>query len=141
MTYSEAKSAEYPPQEENQLLTEFAAELLARRTFAVVGDIRESWNDWIGNRQETREERMEPFVTHAANLAAVGMLTWPQKETPGIGWTVQKPGEYRGMNAAPALDRITLFGQDAGKAISYFRACRTTDQPCRLEWAFAPKMD
>jgi hypothetical protein len=98
-----------------------------------------SWNDWIGNRAETREERMEPFVAHAASLAALGMLSWPQAETMGIGWTVEGPGQYRGMNAAPTLDWVKLFGRNAKKAVTYFRACRSTDQPCRLAWSFLPK--
>jgi hypothetical protein len=132
MTYAKAKLAEYPDQDEAVLLINFAAELLARRTFAVVGDIREPWNDWIGNRQETREERMEPFITHAANLAAVGMLTWPRKETPGIGWMVEGLGQMRGLNAAPALDWIQPFGRNPKRAVAYFRACRLTGQPCRL---------
>lgn len=138
MTYTEAKRAEYPTQDETALLIKFAAELLARRKFAETGDIGESWDDWIGNRAETREERMEPFASHAASLSALGMLTWPSTETMGIGWVVEGPGQMRGLKAAPALDWTTTFGREAVKAVAYFRACNLTGQPCRLKWSFGP---
>ena len=139
MSYTEAKLAEYPPQDEAKLLIDFAAELLARRTFATTGHSGMSWDDWIGADRDTREERMEQFVAHAAALSAVGMLSWPDVETLGIGWTVEGPGPMRGLNAAPALDWIQPFGRNPKEAIAYFRACRTTGQPCRLSWSFPAK--
>ncbi|HEX9226479.1 MAG TPA: hypothetical protein VF885_07445 [Arthrobacter sp.] len=135
MTYTEAKRAEYPPQDEKALLIEFAAEMLARRKFAATGHAGVSWENWIGT-EDTRQERMEPYIATAENLAALGMLSWPDTETPGITWTVEGPGQMRGLNAAPALDWIQPFGRNPKKAIAYFRACRTTSQPCRLTWSF-----
>ena len=138
MTYTEAKRAEYPPQDEKALLIEFAAELLARRKFAANGHSGVSWENWIGD-EDTREERMEPFLAHAGNLAGLGMLSWPDIETPGIVWAVEGPGHSRGQNAAPELDWVQPFGFNAKRAVAYFRACRTTGQPCRLSWAFRAK--
>jgi hypothetical protein len=139
MTYTEAKRAEYPPQDEKVLLIDFTAELLARRKFAATGHPGVTWDNWIGTDADTREERMEPFIAHAKNLAAVGMLSWPDTETPDVGWTVEGPGQIRGLNAAPALDWIQSFGRNPKKAVAYFRACRTTGQPCRLTWSFPAK--
>jgi hypothetical protein len=139
MTYAEAKRAEYPPQDEAELLIEFATELLARRKFAATGHAGLSWGEWIGTDRDTREERMDSYRAHVLVLAGLGMLAWPDIETPDVGWTVQKAGEYRGMNAAPALDRIVTFGRDAKAAVDYFRACTTVGQPCQLEWAFQSK--
>jgi hypothetical protein len=136
MSYSEAKRAEYPPQDEAALLITFTAELLARRKFEATGHSGVSWDDWIGTDEGTREERMEPFVTHAANLSAVGMLSWPETETAGICWAVDGPGHDRGKDAAPSLNWIQPFGRNPKKAIAHFRACRTTGQPCRLTWWF-----
>jgi hypothetical protein len=139
MTYSQAKLAEYPPQDEAELLIEFTTELLARRKFAATGHAGVSWDEWIGADEDTREERMGSYRVHALVLAGLGMLAWPDIETPDVGWTVQSPGQLRGLNAAPALDRIVTFGRDAKGAVDYFRACATVGQPCRLEWSFAPK--
>lgn len=139
MTYTEAKRAEYPQQDEKALLIEFAAQVLARRKFDATGHAGVSWEDWIGTDEDTREERMEPFLAHAAALAELRMLSWPDTETPGSAWTVEGPGQIRGLNAAPALDWIQPFGLNAKGAIAYFRACRTTGQPCRLSWSFRPK--
>ncbi|HEX9229909.1 MAG TPA: hypothetical protein VF885_25200 [Arthrobacter sp.] len=139
MTYTEAKRAEYPPQDEAVLLIEFTAELQARRKFAATGHAGVSWENWIGADEETRSERLEPFTAQAAALSDLGMLSWPDTETPGIGWTVEGPGQMRGLNAAPALDWIQTFGRNPKKAVAYFRACRTTGQPCRLTWVFVPK--
>lgn len=139
MTYTEAKLAEYPQQHESRLLIELAAEVMARRKFAETGHSGVSWEDWIGTDQDTREERMEPFIGHASNLSAIGMLSWPRAETPGITWTVAGPGQHRGQNAAPALDWIKPFARNAKRAVAYFRACNTTGQPCRLSWSFTPK--
>jgi hypothetical protein len=94
-----------------------------------------SWDEWIGADEDTREDRLSPYRVHVLVLAGLGMLSWPETETPDVGWTVQSPGVYRGMNAAPALDRIVTFGRDAKAAIDYFRACTRVGQPCRLEWA------
>jgi hypothetical protein len=135
MTYTEAKRAEYPPQDEAELLIEFTTELLARRKFAATGHAGVSWDEWIGADEDTREDRLSPYRVHALVLAGLGMLAWPETETPDVGWTVQSPGVYRGLNAAPALDRIVTFGRDAKAAIDYFRACIRVGQPCRLEWA------
>jgi sugar phosphate isomerase/epimerase len=139
MTYTEAKRAEYPPQDEKRLLIGFTAELLARRKFESAGHAGVNFEDWIGADKDAREERMEQFTAHAETLAALGMLTWPDTETPGFGWTVEGPGQMRGLNAAPALDWIQPFGRNPKKAIAYFRACRTTGQPCRLSWSFSAK--
>lgn len=139
MTYSEAKLTEYPPQYERALLINFAAELLARRKFAETGHSGVSWDDWIGNDEDTREERMEPSIGHASSLSAIGMLSWPQAETPGIIWTVEGPGQYRGANAAPALDWVKPCARNAMRAVAYFRACNMIGQPCRLSWSFTPK--
>lgn len=136
ITYTEAKRAEYPPQDENQLLIEFTTELLARRKFAETGHAGVSWDEWIGADEDTREERLDSYRAHVLALANLGMLAWPKTETPDVGWTVQNPGEYRGMNAAPALDRIVTFGRDAKGAVAHFRACATVGKPCRLEWSF-----
>lgn len=136
MTYSQAKLVEYPPQDEAELLIEFTTELLARRKFADTGHPGVSWDQWIGTDGDIRGERLSQYRTHALALASLGMLTWPDIETPNTRWTVQKPGEYRGMNAAPALDRIVAFGRDATGAVEYFRSCTTVGQPCRLQWAF-----
>jgi hypothetical protein len=136
MTYSQAKLAEYPPQDEAELLIEFTAELLARRKFAATGHSGLPWENWIGTDEDAREERLSSYRIHVLALHDLGMLAWPDIETPDVGWTVQKPGEYRGMNAAPALDRIVTFGRDAKAAVGYFRACTTVGQPCRLEWAY-----
>jgi hypothetical protein len=137
MTYSHAKLAEYPPQDEAELLIEFTTELLARRKFADTGHAGVSWDQWIGADEDAREDRLSSYRIHALALHHLGMITWPDIETPDVGWTVQKPGEYRGMNAAPALDRIVTFGRDAKAAVDYFRACATVGQPCRLSWSVA----
>lgn len=139
MGYTEAKRAEYPKQGEAQLLIEFTAELLARCKFEATGHAGTSWDDWIGNRAEIREKRMEPFVVHAEALSGLGMLTWPGSETPGISWLVEGAGQYRGMNAAPQLDWIQTFGPNSKRAVTYFRACTLTGQPCRLTWSFPQK--
>lgn len=137
MIYTEAKLAEYPPQDEAALLLSFAAELLARRKFADTAHSGTAWGDWIGNGAETREWRMEPFVAHAANLAAVGMLTWPDW-TDSIVWTVEGPGEDRGPDAAPALDWIQTFARNTRDALTYFRTCTAQGEPCRISWSFPP---
>ncbi|QOD05865.1 hypothetical protein [Pseudarthrobacter sp. BIM B-2242] len=139
MTYSQAKRAEYPDQDEASLLAEFTAELLARRKFAETGHPGTTFDDWIGSDDATRQERMEKFRAHANSLAALGMLSWPTIETPDVGWAVEGPGQIRGMKAAPALDWVQPFGRNAKRAITYFRACRTTGQPCRLSWAFSTR--
>jgi len=137
MTYTQAKLAEYPKQDEDDLLVAFAAELLARRKFADTAHSVTTWGDWIGNRAETREERMEPFVAHAANLAAVGMLIWPDW-TESIVWTVEGPREDRGQDAAPASDWIQTLDRNSRNAVTYFRTCTANGEPCRLTWAFPP---
>lgn len=137
MTYTEAKRAEYPPQDEAELLIEFTTELLARRKFAATGHPGVSWDQWIGTDEDTREDRLSAFRIHALVLAGLNMLGWPETETQDVGWVIQSPGHYRGLNAAPALDRIVTFGRDAKAALDYFRACATVDQPCRLSWSFA----
>ncbi|MBG0738641.1 hypothetical protein IV500_04295 [Paeniglutamicibacter antarcticus] len=139
MTYTDAKRAEYPQQDETALLIDFAAEVLARREFAATGHASMTWGEWIGNRAETRESRMEPYLETARRLSAIGMLTWPTTETTGITWTVEGPGQIRGLNAAPSLDWIQPFGRNSQGAVGYFRACATTGQPCRLSWSFGPR--
>lgn len=137
MTYTEAKRAEYPPQDEKTLLIEFAAEMLARRKFAATGHAGVSWENWIGTDEDTRQERMDPYRAHAAALAELGMLSWPDTETPNAGWIVQAAGQYRGMKTAPQLDQIYTFGRDASGSVNFFRALVLTGVPCRLEWSFA----
>jgi hypothetical protein len=137
MTYTEAKRAEYPKQDETALLIEFTAEMLARRKFQATGHASVSWIDWIGNHEEVRGINMAPYRAHAAALAELGMLSWPDSETPDAGWIVQAAGQYRGTIAAPQLDRIYTFGRDAVGAVNYFRALVLTGVPCRIEWSFA----
>lgn len=137
MTYTEAKRAEYPPQDEAELLIEFTTELLARRKFAATGHAGVSWDEWIGADEDTREDRLSAYRIHALVLAGLGMLAWPETETRDVSWTIESAGQYRGLNAAPALDRIVTFGRDAKAAVTYFRALTLVSQPCRLTWAFA----
>ncbi|GAA4034082.1 hypothetical protein GCM10023063_17530 [Arthrobacter methylotrophus] len=137
MTYAEAKRAEYPPQDEAELLIEFTTELLARSKFAATGHAGVSWDEWIGTDEDTREDRLSAYRVHSLVLAGLGMLAWPETETRDVSWIIESPGHYRGLSAVPALDRIVTFGRDAKAAVAYFRACTTVGQPCRLSWSFA----
>jgi hypothetical protein len=139
--YTEAKRAEYPKQDEQELLTEFTAELMARLEYGATAHAGVSWEAWLdGGSFGGPHDRLEPFRETAKRLASLGMLTWPEDtRDAGVGWTVQYPGRSRGAGRAPELDYIHLCGTKPEDAMAYARALTLTGVPNRLVWQFSSR--
>lgn len=139
MDYTEEKLAQYPEQDEQQLLVEFAAQVLARHQYEANGHAGVSWTEWLGST-DGLESRLVPYREQTAQLAALGMLVWPARtEGPRVRWIIERPGRDSAKDVAPELDWIDTFGMDAAAALEMFRACRTLGRPVRLSWQFFGK--
>lgn len=136
MGYTEAKLAEYPIQDEQELLIEFSAQFMARLEYKATAHAGISWEAWLDGDPCGGHDRLEPFRESARRLSGMGMLTWPEATTdPSVSWTIEGPGRSRGPGRAPELDWILTFGRATAKAVTYSRSLTLTGVPHRLSWS------
>lgn len=75
MGYTEAKLAEYPVQDEQELLIEFSAQFMARLEYKATAHAGVRWEAWLDGDPFGGHDRLEPFRESARRLSGMGMLT------------------------------------------------------------------